>query len=176
MKTFQIALALTMASSVVAPLAAADWPCWLGPLRVGMSPEKDLLTTWPKEGPKVLWKVAGGGGYSSGAVAQGRAVTLVQREDGAYVLALDALTGKKLWETKVGEFYKNAYGNGPRSTPTIDGDKIYVQLPTGPLACLDADKGTVQWLIDLLKEYKSKNISWGLSASPLVEGDLVYAI
>src|SRR6202453_3588713 len=104
MKTFQIALALTMASSVVAPLAAADWPCWLGPLRVGMSPEKDLLTTWPKDGPKLLWKVAGGDGYSSVAVAQGRAVTLVQHDDAEFVLALDAVKGTKLWETKVGAF------------------------------------------------------------------------
>ena len=168
--------ALILTCTIAAPLAAADWPCWLGPLRNGSSPETGLLTTWPKEGPKLLWKVAGGDGYSSVAVAQGRAVTLVQHDDADFVLALDAVKGTKLWETKVGASYKNSYGNGPRSTPTIDGKNIYVQLPNGPLACLDAEKGTIVWSVDLFKEFGSKNISWGLSASPLIEGDLVYAL
>src|SRR6202163_3708413 len=94
---FTLVIAFTLAH----PLAAADWPCWLGPLRNGSSPETGLLTTWPKEGPKQLWKVTGGDGYSSVAVAQGKAVTLVQHGDAQFALALDAATGKKLWETKL---------------------------------------------------------------------------
>jgi outer membrane protein assembly factor BamB len=174
MKKFCLALILSTVS--LTPLAAADWPCWLGPLRNGSSPETGLLTTWPKDGPKLLWKVPGGDGYSSVAVARGKAVTLVQHDGGEFVLALDAVKGTKLWETKVADVFKNSYGNGPRSTPTIDGKNIYVQLPTGPLACLDAERGNIVWSVDLLKEFNSKNITWGLSASPLIEGDLVYAI
>src|ERR1700674_5791608 len=99
---------------------AADWPQWLGPQRNGSSPEKDLLTTWPKEGPKVLWKVPGGDGYSTIAVSNGRAFTLVQREKDELVLALDAATGKELWNKRSGPAYKNQFGNGPRSTPAIE--------------------------------------------------------
>ena len=131
---------------------------------------------WPTTGPKVLWKVPGGDGYSSVAVAQGRAITLVQHDGAEFVLALDAAKGTKLWETKVAGAFKNSYGNGPRSTPTIDGKFVYVQSPNGPLTCLDAEKGTIVWTVDLLKEYGAKNITWGLSASPLVEGELVYAL
>jgi outer membrane protein assembly factor BamB len=174
MKKLNFALILTVVSFT--PLTAADWPCWLGPQRNGSSPETGLLTAWPKDGPKLLWKVPGGDGYSSVAVAQGRAVTQVQHDGAEFVLALDAVKGTKLWETKVGNLYKNSYGNGPRSTPALDGKNIYVQLPTGALACLDADMGKILWSVDLFKEFNSKNISWGLSASPLVEGDLVYAI
>ncbi len=157
-------------------LAAADWPNWMGPSRNGTSPETGLLTTWPKEGPKILWQVAGGDGYSSVAVAQGRAITLVQHDGAEFVLALDAAKGTKLWETKVAGKYMNMYGDGPRSTPSIDGKFVYVQSPTGPLTCLDVEKGGVVWSVHLLNEFKAKNISWGLSASPLVDGDLVYAI
>ena len=159
-----------------ASLHAADWPNWLGPNRNGSSPETGLLTTWPSSGPKLLWKVPGGDGYSSVAVAQGKAITLVQRPDGEYVLALDAAKGTELWKTKIAPFYKNGYGNGPRSTPTIEGDFVYVQSVSGPLVCLKAQGGDVVWSKDLLKEFGAKNISWGLSASPLVEGDLVLAL
>src|SRR5450755_4124564 len=92
---------------IVAPLGATDWPNWLGPNRNGSSPETGLLTTWPATGPKLLWKVAGGDGYSTVAVAQGRAITLVQHDGAQFVLALDAAKGTKLWETKVADGYKN---------------------------------------------------------------------
>src|SRR5438132_14428125 len=96
---------------------AADWPQWLGPNRNGSSPETGLLTKWPQDGPKVLWKVPGGDGYSTVAVAHGRAITQVQHDGSEFVLALDAVKGTKLWETRAAEGYKNAFGDGPRSTP-----------------------------------------------------------
>ena len=163
---------MTFSGTVV----AADWPQWLGPNRNGSSPETGLLTKWPKDGPKVVWKVDGGEGYSSVAVANGRAITLIQRDGKEWVIALDAVKGTKLWETPIGPFYKNAYGNGPRSTPTIDGNLVYAQSVSGPLVCLKADKGNVLWNHDILKEFAAKNLTWGLSASPLVDGDLVFAV
>src|SRR5205085_2660053 len=122
---------------------AADWPQWLGPNRDGSSPETGLLTRWPKEGPRVLWKNAGGDGYSAVAIADGRAVTLVQHDDKEWCLALDAATGKKLWETELAAAYLNQYGNGPRATPTIDGNRVYAQAASGPLVCLDAASGRI---------------------------------
>jgi outer membrane protein assembly factor BamB len=154
----------------------ADWPNWLGPQRNGSSPETGLLTTWPAEGPKVLWKVPGGDGYSSVAVANDQAVTLVQVGQDELVLALNANSGKELWKARIGPAFKNQYGNGPRSTPTLEGNRIYVQSVNGPLVCLEADSGKKVWQHDLLQEFKAKNISWGLSASPVIHGDLVLAI
>ncbi len=160
----------------VPTLRAADWPNWLGPNRNGASPETGLLTAWPKAGPKVLWKIAGGEGYSTVAVANGRAITQVQHDGGEYVLALDAVKGTKLWETKLTAAYTNGYGNGPRATPTVEGKFVYVHSPSGPLACLDVEKGAIVWSIDLMKDLGGKKLSWGLAASPLVDGDLVHAL
>lgn len=161
---------------VLGLLLGADWPQWLGPDRNGSSPETGLSTDWPKEGPKVLWKAPGGDGYSSVAVAAGRAFTLVQRGDDELAIALDAVSGKELWATRSGPAYLNKFGNGPRSTPAIDRGFVYVQSVTGPLLCLEADSGKVVWQHDLLKELGAKNIRWGLSASPLIEGDLVVVV
>jgi outer membrane protein assembly factor BamB len=161
---------------LAAVLPAADWPNWLGPNHNGSSPETGLLTDWPASGPKVLWKVAGGDGYSSVAVVGGRAYTLVQRGGDELALALDAASGKELWTRRIGPAYKNNYGNGPRSTPAIDGKHLYVQSVTGTVACLETASGNIVWQKDLLKEFGAKNISWGLSASPLIDGDRVYVI
>lgn len=172
----KILFSLLIAATFALPLGVADWPNWLGPNRNGASPETGLLTTWPKSGPKVVWKVPGGEGYSSVAIAAGRAVTQVQHDGSEFVLALDAVKGTKLWETKVTGAYKNSYGNGPRGTPTIDGKHVYVHSPDGPLTCLKAENGEIVWQIDLLKDFTGKKISWGMAASPLVDGDLVYAL
>lgn len=165
---------------VALPLLAADWPQWLGPNRNGRSPEKGLKLDWPAGGPKVLWRAEGGDGYSSVAVAGGRAITIVQRTTGKHqgqrVLALDAKTGETVWMSVPYPLFKNQYGNGPRSTPTIDGERVYAQLATGELICLAADTGKLVWEVDLLKKFAVKNITWGLSASPLVVGDLVFAV
>ena len=170
-------LASLAALLLLASIAAADdWPHWLGPQSNGTSAETGLATTWPSGGPKVLWKVPGGDGYSSISVAGDRAITLVQRGGKELVVALEADTGKELWSTPIGPAFKNQYGNGPRSTPWIDGDRVYVQSVNGPLACLDAKTGTVVWQKNLLTEFGAKNITWGLSASPVLSGDLVLAV
>lgn len=168
--------ALAIALAIASPAPAADWPHWLGPNRNGSSPETGLLTTWPSTGPKILWEAKGGDGYSSIAVADGRAITLVQRGGKEVVIALDAIKGTELWETPIASEYKNMYGNGPRSTPTIEGDSVYVTSVNGPIACLNVKDGKIAWQHDLLKEFGGKQLSWGLSASPTVEGDLVLAV
>jgi outer membrane protein assembly factor BamB len=155
---------------------AADWPQWLGPDRNGTSPERGLLTTWPAGGPRVLWKVAGGDGYSAVAVAGGRAITLVQRDGAELALALDAASGKELWTARVGPGYKNDYGNGPRSTPAIEGDRVFVTSVTGPVVGLEAASGKEVWRRDLLKDFGAKNLTWGLSASPVLDGDRLLVI
>ncbi|MCI0458448.1 MAG: PQQ-like beta-propeller repeat protein [Gemmataceae bacterium] len=169
-------LLVLVAGLLVVPAHGADWPNWLGPNHNGSSPEKGLATKWPAKGPKVLWKVPGGDGYSSVVVAGGRAITMVQRGKDELVLALDAQTGKELWTAKVAPGFKNAFGNGPRSTPSIDGKHVYAQSVSGPVVCLEAEGGKEVWRRDLLQEFGAKNITWGLSASPLVEGNMVLVI
>ena len=171
-------LALLLAAGCLAALTAraADWPHWLGPNYNGSSPETGLLIEWPSEGPRVAWKAAGGPGYSAVVVADNRAITLVQRDKQEWVLALDARTGKELWKTAVAGIYKNNFGDGPRSTPTVEGKFVYVQSVSGPVVCLGVEKGDVVWKTDLFKEFKTKNITWGLSASPLVDGDLIFVL
>src|SRR5262249_8526088 len=129
---------------------AADWPQWLGPSRTGSSPETTLLTDWPADGPRLLWQAVGGEGYSSVVVAEGRAITLVQRGDDERALAFDAATGKELWKTRCGPGFRNEYGNGPRSTPAVEGKRLYVQSVNGPLLCLATDTGKVLWQRDIL--------------------------
>ncbi len=156
--------------------SAADWPKWLGPNGNGSSPETGLLTNWDKTKPKILWKVPGGEGYSTVAVVGNRAYTLVQRGGKELVVCLDVKDGKQIWEQALAPEYKNNYGNGPRSTPTIEGDRVYATSVSGPIACINAKTGKIIWQHNLLKDFGVKNISWGLSASPFIYKNLVIAL
>lgn len=164
---------LSLTSGVVG-IAADDWPQWRGPRRDGVSKETGLLKNWPANGPRLAWRISGTGeGYSSFAVAGGRLFTLGARQNTEYVFAFDAASGKKLWEVANGRRFNNDRGDGPRSTPTIEGDRVYVFGSSGDLTVLDAASGKVFWTQNLLQKYGGSNISWGLSESPLVLSDRI---
>src|SRR5215208_4565979 len=122
-----------LALTVVLTLSAAasnqafdDWPQWRGAKRDGTSAERGLLKDWPSGGPALAWRTAGAGtGYSSLSAAAGRLYTLGARGNTEYLVAYDAATGKKLWEVPHGQRLNNDMGDGPRATPTVDGDRIY---------------------------------------------------
>jgi outer membrane protein assembly factor BamB len=153
--------------------AAADWPQWLGPNRDGASAEK--VAAW-KNDLKAQWKKAVGEGHSSPVIANGKVYlhTRVAKEDKEEVTAYDAKTGDLVWTFAYdrGDF-KGRFGLGPRATPTVADGKIYTFGVTGILYCVDAEKGKEVWHVDTLKEFKAKNLGFGMSGSPLVEGDLV---
>jgi outer membrane protein assembly factor BamB len=165
---------ISAAVTTVAAAAMDDWPQWRGPRRDGVSTESGLLTQWPANGPPLAWQATGAGqGYSSFAVSGGRIFSLGARQGTEYVFALDAASGKRLWEVTNGKRFQNDRGDGPRSTPTVDGDRVYVFGASGDLTVLDAASGKVFWTQNLLKKFGGSNIPWGLSESPLVLSDRI---
>lgn len=173
---FPIAVAafVSSVSGSVSNRAADDWPQWRGPRRDGVSAEKGLLKAWPSGGPPLAWTASGAGdGYSSFAVANGRLFTLGARGNTEYVIAYDVPSGRQLWEVAHGRRFNNDRGDGPRGTPTVDGDRLYAYGASGDLAAMDAASGKVFWKVNVLEKFGGSNISWGLSESPLVLDDRV---
>ncbi len=161
-------------SAAASNLAFDDWPQWRGLKRDGISAERGLLKDWPAGGPPVAWRTTGAGtGYSSFSAAHGRLYTLGARGGTEYLMAYDAATGKKTWEIEHGRRFSNDRGDGPRSTPTVDGDRLYTFGGSGDMSVVDGATGKVFWKINLLEKFGGSNIRWGLSESPLVLSDRV---
>ena len=125
---------------------AADWPTWRGTSRDGASDETNLLKQWPEAGPEKKWTTDQAGlGYSSFAVVGGRLYTMGADDSTEYVIAFNSQTGEKIWQQAVGERLKNGWGDGPRSTPTVAGDRIVALGGKGGLYCVSANDGSVLW-------------------------------
>ena len=156
-----------------APLAT-DWPQFRGLQRDGVSSETGLLKSWPAEGPRILWKAPAGEGYSHMAVSRERLFTLYGVDGNDFAVAYDAATGRPAWITLLGpKFINEQGGNGPRSTPTVDGDMVYTLTATGQLSALNAADGKRVWERDLIRELGTILPGYGFSTSPLVEGNLL---
>ena len=168
--TRTLTFALTVFFSVAALDAVADWPQWQGPDRTRLSKETGLLKEWPAAGPKVVWTVNGlGAGYGSMAIAGDRVFLQGMRGRNSVVIALNRTEGKEVWSKTLGEPQTNDRGPGPRGTPTVDGDRLYVLSENGDLACFGMD-GAILWQRNILKEFRGRQIQWLISESPLVDG------
>src|SRR5213593_2428128 len=163
---------------------AGDWPQYRGANHDGISAET-IRTNWSQEAPREVWRVPLDPALSSFAVSGGRVFTLVRRpsngQDGEFCLALDAETGAELWASTaldVADYPNGGVGtdDGPRSTPSVDGDRVYVLTSYLRLFCLGATNGAVLWSKDIVAEHGSTVIAWQSAASPLIEGDLVLVI
>jgi outer membrane protein assembly factor BamB len=167
------------AGTVAAGAAAAaggDWPQFRGPQRDGVArAAAHLVRSWPAGGPRRLWQVPIGEGYSHLAVADGRIFTLYGANDIEYLAAFDAASGRQLWTVRADVELSNDQGSGPRSTPTYDAGTLYVQSAQGQLLAVAAANGKVAWRHDLAKEFGARVPTWGMASSPLVEGDLLLA-
>jgi outer membrane protein assembly factor BamB len=175
----------------MAPLAAfaEDWPQFRGPNRDDVSTETGLLKEWPAEGPPLLWTYADAGiGYSGPAIVGDRLYTLGGREDSEYLIALDLKTIKdgapaQAWAARVGPLFNwegNRWSAGPSSTPTVDGELIFALGGNGDLICVQAADGAEVWRKNLPEEMGAqvnpigggpKNLGWGFTWSPLVDGE-----
>jgi outer membrane protein assembly factor BamB len=158
---------------------AADWPQWRGPDRNGLSKETGLLKTWPTDGPKVVWKASGlGEGHATPATAGGKVYGMGLRGSDEVVWALDAVTGKVLWSTKIADGIRlgaTQGGHGSRATPTVEGDRLYALGVSGELASIRLRDGAILWQKSLVKDFGGQVPTWGYSESPLVDGDRVIA-
>jgi outer membrane protein assembly factor BamB len=152
-----------------------DWPAWRGADRTGVSAETGLLKEWPEGGPRLVWKATGlGGGYSTPSIAGGRIYLLGSKAGEEFAIALDAKDGKELWRSKIGPVAKSGPPSypGPLSTPTVDGDKIYVLGSDGDLACLEQD-GKVVWQKNLDRDLGGQRGRWACAESPLIDGEVL---
>ncbi|OFW12320.1 MAG: hypothetical protein A3F70_18385 [Acidobacteria bacterium RIFCSPLOWO2_12_FULL_67_14] len=166
----------------VAPIAVAtlgaqsiDWPQWRGAARSGISTETGLLRQWPASGPPRVWSASSlGGGYGSLSVSGDRIFVQGLRSGQSIVSVLSRADGRGLWSKAIGPAGGGGgQGPGPRGTPTVDGDRVYVLTEGGDLACLRAADGTSIWQRNILREFSGRNISWDISESPLVDGNHV---
>lgn len=168
-------LLLTIATVLCFSPARADWPQWLGPDRTGNSTETGFLKTWPKSGPEVLWKKNLGAGFSGISVADGRVFTMFAEGDDEFVVCLDEESGDEIWRLRTGGMFEEWQGgDGPRSQPTVDGERVYVLGAEGTLYALKAENGATIWSVDLVDGLGGRFPRFGFSTSPLVEGDFLY--
>jgi outer membrane protein assembly factor BamB len=154
---------------------AADWPQWRGPERDGVSKETGLLKDWPKDGPKLLWQLNDiDYGYSTPAVVGDRLYLLSNKgKDDEFVQAFGVKDGQRVWSRRLGKVGPNQGPQypGARSTPTVDGERLYALGSDGDLACLDTAKGEVRWKKSLRSDFGGQPGMWAYAESPLIDGD-----
>jgi outer membrane protein assembly factor BamB len=163
-------------------VSRADWPHYRGPNHDG-SAATTIRTNWTSNAPRELWRIPLGPGWSSFAAGGGRLFTQVRRTQGGsereFAVALNPDTGETLWSTELGRAqYGNLVGyddnlDGPRSTPTVAGDRVFILTSQMVLFCLRADTGAVIWRRDFIADLGASNIPWESAACPLVVGGMV---
>ncbi|WP_419194598.1 PQQ-binding-like beta-propeller repeat protein [Novipirellula herctigrandis] len=171
---------------------ANDWPQWMGENRDGVYHETGIVEEIPDEGLKIKWRVPISGGYAGPAVADGRVFVFDYKRDSGeafnnpgqrakldgkeHLLALDAKTGKPIWEYEYDCPYSISYPAGPRCTPTVDGDHVYLLGSEGDLKCLKSENGELVWSRSFKKDFAVEVPIWGYSGHPLVDGDMLYCM
>jgi hypothetical protein len=165
----------------VAVSKADDWPQWHGARRDNINTETGLLKSWPKEGPKLLWTCKSAGfGLSSIAVVGDTFYTMGADAKDEYLLAFEVGNAKPKWKTKIGDtftFKLNYWGEGPRGTPTVDGDFVYGIGGQGDLVCVRRANGDPIWKKSFTKDFNGQvmeyapPMNWGFCESPLIDGD-----
>ncbi|MGH9785833.1 MAG: PQQ-binding-like beta-propeller repeat protein, partial [Terriglobia bacterium] len=154
--------------------SANDWPQWRGPDRTGLSKETGLLKQWPASGPPRVWMISNlGAGFGSIAIQGDRIFVQSLIGNQSTLASLNRADGRLVWSKALGSGGDNYMGSGPRGTPTVDGDRLYVLTENGDLACLKTADGSVVWQRNILREFGGRNIGWLISESPLVDGNHV---
>ena len=161
--------------------SAGDWPQWRGVLRDGHA--AGTLTALPKE-LQPAWRISIGPGFSSPVVSAGKLIYLDEQDKKETAHLRDAATGKEIWSAPFADAVGDEWGNGPRSTPFIDGDRVYVQSCKGEFCCLKLADGKKLWSISFARDYGIQFVGSkagegtaarrGNNGSGVVDGDRVY--
>lgn len=171
MKKIIVTFLLLIAVNVLFVFGQVDSQ-WRGHNRDGIYPGESLLKKWPDAGPKLLWSVHGlGDGYSSAAVTSDR-VYITGETGGKGTLFAFNLSGKLLWKSPYGPEWGESHP-GARTTPTVVGNRIYLMSAKGQAVCFDTN-GKIIWSVDLIKDFKARNLNWGMTESLLVDGNRVF--
>lgn len=177
---FMLALLTSSPAILLAAGPTAPWPTFRGLDRSAVAPDTGLLKEWPEGGPRLVWQAHGAGrGYSSLAIAGGRIFTLgdgpsTASDKDEYLLAFDQRSGKPTWETKLGAAWNEGTPDwqSSRSTPTVDGDRIYILTPHGELVACKTAGGKELWRRNLKTDFGGKKgDGWGYSESVLIDGE-----
>ncbi len=191
-QTKQTILFLAIVSLTLSALHAEDWPQWRGTNRDAIWNEDGIVDSIPEEGLDVLWRKEINSGYSGPAVVGNKVYvtdyilesgdprngpgTINQIQGTERVLCLDASNGDLLWKHEYDCPYRISYPRGPRTTPTVDDDRLYTFGAEGHLFCFNRVSGDVLWSRQMRDEYKAKTPIWGFSSHPLVDGDFLYSV
>ena len=154
---------------------SADWPTFLGPTRDGVSTEKGIIAPWPATGLKQVWECELGIGFAPPVIAGGKLFHADRFEDDIRLTAREADTGKFLWKYEYPTAYKDFYNYepGPRASPVVDGDRVYLYGPDGVLCCVSAATGKEVWKVDTKEKYFFHQNFFGAGSVPLIDGDLL---
>jgi outer membrane protein assembly factor BamB len=152
-----------------------DWPAFLGPLGTGVSPEKGIITPWPRKGLRIIWQKEIGAGYGMPVISRGRLFHFDRFRDQALLTCLKSETGEVLWRFGYRTHYEDYYGynNGPRCCPVVDDDRVYIHGAEGMLHCVRAADGRLLWKVDTKAEFGVVQNHFGVASAPVVEGDLL---
>lgn len=179
---FRCVLGIAGLGALTSPLPAGDWPTFRGSERTAVSKESGLLQEWPEDGPPLVWEAAGAGrGYSSLAIAGDRIYalgdglsTVPEDDKDEYLVCFNRGNGEVVWKTRTGKAWTAGKSDwqSSRSTPTVDGHRVYVLTPHGKLLCFETQKGQEVWSKELPVEFNGEKADgWGYSESVLVDGE-----
>ena len=164
-------LSICWLAAVPSLVLAEDWPQWRGPSRTDVSSETGLMDSWPPAGPRQVWVYRNAGvGYSGPAIVHDRMYTMGSRDDVSYLICLDTRNGRELWSVAIGDTFTNAWGNGPRGTPTVDREFVYALTGVGDLVCVSPASEQVVWRKNLVTDFGGRVPQWGYSESVFVDG------
>lgn len=153
----------------------ADWPRFLGPMRNGKSSETGVLTRWGPNGPAIVWHRKIGTSYGIGSVAGDRFFQFDRDGDQARLTCLNARSGEFLWKFEYPTDYEDrlGYNNGPRTSPVVDEDRVYIYGAEGMLCCVSARDGKPLWKVDTARKFGVVQNFFGVGSTPVVEGNLL---
>lgn len=152
-----------------------DWKAFLGPTGDSKSTETGLIVPWAASGPKVVWQKKLTESYGIGSVAYGRYYQFDFQDGNAVLSCLESETGKHIWDYSYPSTYQDLYGynSGPRCSPIIDGDRVYIYGVEGMLHCVHALTGKKIWAVNVSREFGVIQNFFGVGSNPVVYQDLL---